>query len=374
LRTTIGSAYYCDRVPHEDAVVVHLLNRAGAISLGKASLSEFATHPSGRNEFYGDVRNPLDIQRAAGGSSGGTAAAIAAGFCLGGTGTDTGGSIRIPASWCGIVGLRPTYGLVSRSGVHARAYSLDVCGPMAPDVTSCALLLDGMLARDTIANVEEPATAVYGKGLGDKVAKLRVGVIDDYTYRDVDSDVARGVQRASDAFKDLGAMVQVVQVPLLVCTLALEPLMRILLYEFNQILGAKYWQTEHRDVMFGQYVRDNLAAGTAVSAAVYEQAISERPRHIAAFREVFQSLDILLTPAVPMSAPLLETDDSKVWERTRRYTLPFSYLGVPAISIPVNDGGMPIGIQLVADQMQDRFLLRAAYQLEQALSPRAARA
>jgi aspartyl-tRNA(Asn)/glutamyl-tRNA(Gln) amidotransferase subunit A len=186
--------------------------------------------------------------------------------------------------------------------------------------------------------------------------------------------VARGVQRASDAFKDLGAMVQVVQVPLLVCTLALEPLMRILLYEFNQILGAKYWQTEHRDVMFGQYVRDNLAAGTAVSAAVYEQAISERPRHIAAFREVFQSLDILLTPAVPMSAPLLETDDSKVWERTRRYTLPFSYLGVPAISIPVNDGGMPIGIQLVADQMQDRFLLRAAYQLEQALSPRAARA
>jgi len=148
--------------------------------------------------------------------------------------------------------------------------------------------------------------------------------------------------------------------------------MRILLYEFNEILGATYRRTDHRSSIFGKGVQDNLAAGAAISPALYAKAIAERPQHIAAFREVFQSVDVLLTPTVPMSAPLLEVADTEVWERTRRFTLPFSYLGVPAISIPGGEAGMPIGIQLVADRGQDHLLLKIAYQLEQALLARTA--
>src|SRR6185369_8829956 len=141
---TVGSRLFVSRIPADDAAVVGAMHRAGAILLGKASLPEFATDPSGRNAFFGDVHNPWNLERSPGGSSSGTGAAVAARLCLAGTASDTGGSIRIPASWCGVVGLRPTFGSVSLEGAHARAPSLDVAGPLANRVDDCALLFDAM--------------------------------------------------------------------------------------------------------------------------------------------------------------------------------------------------------------------------------------
>ncbi|HSR10182.1 MAG TPA: amidase, partial [Thermodesulfobacteriota bacterium] len=213
--TTVGSEFFRKRVPSEDATVVRKLKEAGAVMLGKTNMNEFAAGISGTNQFFGDTHNPWALDRSPGGSSSGTGAALACGLCLGGTGSDTGGSIRVPASWLGIAGIRPTYGRVSLFGVYPRAYSLDVTGPLAKTVSDVAILLNAMAGYDpkdrhSVNAPKEDFTAGLNKG----VRGVRMGIIENYTYREIDPEVGDAVQAAVKKFSDLGAQIKTVKIPL----------------------------------------------------------------------------------------------------------------------------------------------------------------
>ncbi|WP_333842654.1 amidase [Pelomicrobium sp.] len=366
--TTIGSELFRQRVPREDATVVRKLKVAGTVMLGKTNLSEFAAGTSGTNRAFGDTANPWDLARSAGGSSSGTAAAVAAGLCLGGTGSDTGGSIRIPASWSGIVGLRPTFGLVSLHGCHPRAYSLDCGGPLARTVADVAILLNAMVGYDPRYRHSIRAPKVdYTAHLGKGVKGLRLGIVEGYTFRDVDQEVGDAIQAAADRLAELGAQVKTVGVPVLNDPAGHSSLLDVLLYEFNQILGAQYRAIENKEEMFEPIVRANILRGEAISRETYEKLLAERPKRMAAMKVVFREVDALLTPTTPTVAPPLDADP-EVFDRARRFNLPVSFLGLPALSVPCgfSAAGLPIGLQLVADTLQEALLLRIAAAYEEA--------
>lgn len=361
VRTTVGSEFFKDRVPSADATVVARMAQAGVVSLGKTNMNEFAAGVSGTNAFFGDAHNPWDLTRSPGGSSSGTGAAIAAGLCLGGTGSDTGGSIRVPASWGNITGIRPTFGRVSLSGVYPRAYSLDVAGPLGRSVADVAALLQAMVGydpsyKDSVKSPDED----FSKDLGTGVRGLRIGIIENYTYRDVDSDVALAVEEASRMLARLGATVVPVRIPMLAGPLEYSSLFDILLYEFNQILGPEYRATANKK-LFGPIVQGNIARGEKVSREFYYKALAERAQQKAQFREVFKQVDALLTPTLPTVAPVLSASGD-TYDRGRQFMLPFSWVGVPSISVPCGfDGkGLPIGMQIIGDEMRESLLLRIA--------------
>jgi aspartyl-tRNA(Asn)/glutamyl-tRNA(Gln) amidotransferase subunit A len=367
--TTIGSEVFKGRVPEEDATVVERLSEAGVIVLGKTNMNEFAAGVSGTNEFYGDAHNPWALSRSPGGSSSGTGAAIAAGLCLGGTGTDTGGSVRVPASWCGITGIRPTYGLVSLAGVYPRAYSLDTAGPLARSVADVAMLLDYMAGYDPKDPNSSPNRIVgsYTDNLQEGVRGLRLGIVEDYTFRDVDSEVASAVQSAADTFAMLGAEIETIEAPVLSELNYPELFNNVLLYEFNQILGEEYDATEDKKV-FGSTVRDNIEKGSQISRETYEDALRERPAQIQQGQEqVFTKVDALLTPTLPMVAPSLSAG-SDTYDRGRQFTLPFSFLEWPCISVPSGFGseGLPIGLLIIGNRFQEALILRIAAAFEAA--------
>ncbi len=366
--TTFGSELFRQRIPREDAAVVRKLRKAGTVMLGKTNLSEFAASTSGSNRAYGDTSNPWSLTCSAGGSSSGTAAAVAAGLCLGGTGSDTGGSIRIPASWSGIVGLRPTFGLVSLDGCHPRAYSLDCGGPLARTVADVAVLLNAMVGYDPRYRHSIRAPKVdYTADLDKGVKGLRLGLVEDEPLCDVDQQVVHAVQAAANRLAELGAEVKTVKVPVLSEPVEDPPLLDVLLYEFNRILGERYRAIENKEEMFEPIVRANIARGEAISRESYEKLLAERPKRIAAMKEIFREVDALLTPTTPMTAPPLDAGP-EVYDRARRFTLPISFLGLPAVSVPCgfSAAGLPIGMHLVGDALQEALLLRIAAAFEEA--------
>jgi aspartyl-tRNA(Asn)/glutamyl-tRNA(Gln) amidotransferase subunit A len=365
IKTRVGSEYFRNRVAAYDATVVRRLADAGIVALGKTNMNEFAAGVSGTNAYFGDTHNPWDLARSPGGSSSGTGAAIAAGLCLGGTGSDTGGSIRVPASWNGITGIRPTFGRVSLTGVYPRAYSLDCAGPLGRSVHDVAVLLQAMVGYDPTYQYSVKADDEdFTKNLDKGIQGLKLGIIENYTYRDVDPDVAKAVEEATLVLRKAGAEVIPVKIPMLAGELEYSSLFNILLYEFNQILGKQFHAVPDKKV-FGPIVQGNIAKGEKVSREFYEQALNERSRQQAEFRDVFKQVDALITPTMPTTAPLLDASGD-TYDRGRQFTLPFSWAGVPSISIPVgfDRNGLPIGMQLVADDMRESLLLQisAAYQ------------
>lgn len=359
--TTVGSEFFKDRVPRSDATVVAKMAAAGFVTLGKTGMNEFAAGVSGTNAFFGDTRNPWDVKRSPGGSSSGTGAAIAAGLCLGGTGSDTGGSIRVPAAWNGISGIRPTFGRVSLQGVFPRAHTLDCGGPLARSVADLAVLLQAMVGHDPgYVHSLRSADENFSSALGQGVRGLRVGLIENYSFRDVDGDVAAAVDAAREDLTRLGARVTTVRIPMLAGALEYSSLFDLLLYEFNQHLGEPYRATADRK-LFGPIVQGNIARGEKVSADVYKAALASRARQRAEFRAVFKDVDVLVTPTMPTTAPLLSASGD-TYDRGRQFTLPFSWVGVPSISVPCgfDRQGLPIGMQIVADEMQESLLLRTA--------------
>lgn len=367
IKTTIGSEFFKVRTPNVDATVVRRMADAGAVSLGKTNMNEFAAGISGTNAYFGDIHNPWNLARSPGGSSSGTGAAIAAGLCLGGTGTDTGGSIRVPASWTSITGIRPTFGRVSLAGVYPRAYSLDCGGPLGRSVADVATLLQAMVGHDPAYQYSVNRGAEdFSEGLGKGVRGLKLGIIENYSYRDVDGDVAKAVEEATRVLTTLGARVVPVRIPMLAGALEYSSLFNILLYEFNQILGDEYRATANKN-LFGPIVQENIARGEKVSRAFYERSLSERARQQSEFREVFRQVDALITPTMPTVAPLLKTSGD-TYDRGRQFTLPFSWTGVPSISVPCgfDSQGLPIGMQIIGDEMQESLLLRIAAAYESA--------
>lgn len=366
--TTAGSEFFRARIPAEDAAVVRKLKAAGAVMLAKTNMNELAAGLTGTNKAYGDIHNPWDLACSAGGSSSGTAAAIAAGCCLAGTGSDTGGSIRIPASWCGIVGIRPTYGLVSLAGAFPRAYSLDCGGPLARTVADVAVMLNAMAGYDPAYkhSIRAPAKD-YSAELDKGLRGIRLGIVDSYTFRDVDKEVADAVQAAVEKLAAVGAEIKTVKIPWLGVSLDYSLLFSILLYEFNEIMGDQYRATRTNKDLFGPIVQANIAKGETISRETYEKAIAERPKRISEVKQVFADVDALITPTMPMVAPLL-TADAKTYERGFQFNIPMSFLGLPSISVPCGFSRerKPVGLLISGSDLQEGLLLRIAAAYEAA--------
>ncbi|THD60057.1 MAG: amidase [Bradyrhizobium sp.] len=365
--TTVGSEIFRNRVPTENAAAVERLSRAGVVMLGKTNMNEFAAGPSGTNQAFGDIHNPWDLDRSPGGTSSGTASAVSAGLCVAGTGTDTGGSIRIPASWTGVSGIRPTSGRVSMTGIFPRATSLDCCGPIARSVADLALLLSAMISADARdprsvnSPVEDPAD-----GLATELGGVRLGIIRDYTFRDIDPMVGKAIADSISVFESLGAVVKTVQIPLLGNKLDYRSVFNILLFEFNQVIRSTYNSTLNRETVFGPVVQSDLRRSAQISTDAYHEAIDARTKQTDEVRAVFSEVDALITPTMATTAPLLSTSLEE-FDRGRQFMLPFNFVGLPSLTIPCGfSDGLPIGLQLVCDSMNEALLLRIGHAFQSA--------
>jgi aspartyl-tRNA(Asn)/glutamyl-tRNA(Gln) amidotransferase subunit A len=366
VRTTAGSRVLASHVPKEDAAVAAMLRQAGAVILGKTNLMEFAyayPHPD-----FGETRNPWAPERTAGGSSGGSAAAVAAGLAYGALGTDTGGSIRSPAAYCGTVGLKPTYGRVSRYGVIPLAWSLDHVGPLSRTVRDAAMLLDAISAHDPRdpTSVARPATAV-ARALDGDVTGLRIGIVEALCSGHVDPSVQVVVGAALDQLTRLGLVLEPV-------TLSLHHLAAPALTLMSQAEATSYhWPTlTATPDMYGPAVRAHLRIGATVLAKDYLAAQRVRRRIADEVNEVLQSVDALVFPTQPIVAPLLETytiletatDD--VLQSEIGHTGLANITGHPAISVPsgFTDAGLPVGLQFTGRAFGEETIcqIAAAYE------------
>jgi aspartyl-tRNA(Asn)/glutamyl-tRNA(Gln) amidotransferase subunit A len=362
LRTTVGSRFLADSPPKErDSAVVRSLRAAGMVPLGKTNMDEFAAGGRGKNVFYGDTHNPWDPRRSPGGSSGGTAAAVASGTCFGGIGSDTGGSVRCPASMCGIVGLRPTSGLIDLTGAYPRSHTLDAAGPLARTVADASTLLEALVEGKS--NGGTPGNR-YSADLDRGVDGMRLGIIQDFTFRDIEPEVAAVMLGALEKLSELGAEILEVSLPERFLDSA-GPL-DVLLYEFDQILGDQYRAAEDKSV-FGPAVRSDLERGARISRRRYEEVLARKSRQIAEVREVFERVDALLTPTQPMVAPPLYADD-EVFGRIRQFLLPTSFIGLPSVTVPCGfvSEGLPVGLQVIGDRFEEAVVLRVAAAFESA--------
>jgi aspartyl-tRNA(Asn)/glutamyl-tRNA(Gln) amidotransferase subunit A len=357
--TTAGAEFFRNRVPDHDAAIVRRLTDAGMVMLGKLNMSEFASGSSGVNVFFGNVHNPWDLTRAPGGSSSGTGAAVAAGMTLTGIGTDAGGSIRQPASRCGIFGLRPTFGRVNLTGVWPRTRTLGAGGPMTRCVRDAALMMNALAGSDD--DFAEDFTLQLDRG----VAGLRLGIIEGYTFNDIDPEIEQVLRSAVEVLAQLGAEIVTVRIPELTGALEYSSLFsNVLLYEFNEILGPQYRNADKS--LFGPAVHSDLQRGAQVLPETYRRILKERPAQSATVKKVFEKVDALLAPVLPNVTPL-QSAGPEVWARGRQFNLPFSFIGVPSVSVPCGFAlDMPVGLQIAANARQEALLLRIAAAFEAA--------
>ena len=364
-RTTAASALYKDRIPSQDAEVVRRLRAAGAVIIGKNNLHEFAYGGSSLVSHFGEVRNPRDPERIAGGSSGGSAGAVVACMACAAIGTDTAGSVREPASLCGCVGLKPTYGRVSTRGVIPLSTSLDHVGPLASSVADAAIVLQAIAGYDpqdiTSANVP---VLDYAGALREDVKKLRVGLPREYFFEDLDPEVRSAVDRALAIIQSLGAEIKHVRlhVP---TDRTLQAAESYAYHEENIAL--------HSDLLSPETVR-RIRSGEDVTAADYiarRRELEEARRTIAG---VFADADVIVTPTAPIPAPTiaelranpgtLRPAELKLLRNTR----PFNVWGLPAISVPCGStkSGLPIGLQIAGPHWREDLVLRLGFAFEQA--------
>jgi len=365
--TTAGSKIMAERVPTEDAEVTVRLKAAGAVLLGKLNMHEFAFGITGVNPHYGGTYNPWDTTRMSGGSSSGAGAALASAMTLGALGTDTGGSIRTPASLCGITGLKPTYGRVSRRGITPLSWALDHAGPMARSAADAAIILKVIAGHDPQdeTSSEEPVPD-YTEALKDQRLKhLRIGVPQEYFFDNVDDEVLKAIHAAILVLRDdLKAGVSEVSLPLI--AEAPAAVSAIMLPE--ALAYHKRWLAE-RPQDYGEDVRARLEMGLLYPAVSYVQAQRFRSLIVEEWRQkVFDRVDLLAVPTTPVPAPSLDENDLQTTLTLTRFTGPFNLTGLPAISIPCGftKGGLPIGMQLVGRWWDEATVLRAAHAYQQA--------
>ncbi len=356
VRTTCGSLLFADDVPEIDAEVVEKLEAAGAVSVGKTGLHELAYGITSDNPHFGTVRNPCDPERIPGGSSGGSGAAVAAGMALGATGTDTGGSIRIPASFCGVFGLKPTYGLLSCAGIQPLGLSLDHVGPIAGDSAGAAAMLRAMGDGREVEGTAESTL----KG-------VRVGVPENYYFDNVDAEVAAAVRGAIERTREVGAEIVAVRVPDMETVNAVGR--TILLAEASAVYRP--W-IGHRE-RFGADVLALLEQGLLVAAVDYVNAQRLRRRLAREFAAVFDEVDCLITPTTPTAAPRIGERAAEIGGKPMDVRLAatslvrgINVMGLPALSMPCGRtaAGLPIGLHIVGRAYGEREILRVSAALE----------
>jgi len=368
VRTTGGSKILREFVPPYDAPVVSSLKQAGAVILGKTNLHEFAYGVTTENPHFGATRNPWDLERIAGGSSGGSAAALAAGLCYGSIGTDTGGSIRIPASLCGVVGLKPGIGRVNAQDVIPLSKTLDVVGPMARTVEDSSVLFQAISVERRARRASGSGPPLFSRG------RFTLGVPREFFFDVLSPEVELGFETAIRVLKRLGARFKEISIPLL--EESEEAGNQIAWAEATCYHQEKGWFPE-RAREYGKDVRRRLEMGTKVSALDYLRALRLREEFAGSLTSAMRSdqLDALLVPATPIAAPRLGEDSVIIKgrkHRTRalllRLNRPANLAGIPAISIPcgLTRGGLPVGIQFIGRLGGEHKLLGLASRFERA--------
>ncbi len=373
VRTTAGSKVLADFIPEQDATVARRLRRAGAILVGKTNLHEFAFGFTTNNPHYGPTRNPWDVERIPGGSSGGSAAAVAAGLCAASVGTDTGGSVRVPAALCGIIGLKPTYGRVSCHGTVPLAKSLDHVGVLARKVADVAILLGAIAGRDPLdLTTADAPVPDYQHRLRQRPRKLRLGWPREHFRERLDGEVRRALEAARRSFEQMGARVEEVRLPHVHQTPEAGASMAYAeALAVHQALG--YYPARIAD--YSPELRALLEAGTKVRAVDYLLAFETQKAARADFEAAFERVDAILAPTVPVPAPHIG-EESVVLDGKRetlrsaflRLNRPANLTGLPAISIPCGftRGALPIGLQIIGRAFDEAGLLRIALAYEEA--------
>lgn len=370
IRTTGHSKVLEHNVPTRDGTVVRKWAKAGTVLMGKLSTHEFAMGGPSFDVPWPPARNPWNPDHFTSGSSSGTGAAVAAGMVLGGTGSDTGGSIRGPAALCGITGIKPTYGLVSRAGVLPLSFSMDHAGPMAWTVEDCALLLQAMAGYDAEdpASVDRPV-ANFTAGIGNSVKGLRIGVVRHFFETDNAASPAtlQGINHALDVFEHLGAEVS---------DITLSPLAEyhacgsIVLSSEAYAVHEPWLKTRFND--YGELFRDRIALGGFIRATDYVQALRRRRTLCLEVKLAMADLDLLVSASQPAEAPRI-TEVPK-WGTMEKpsLTMPFNLTGYPAMTVPTGfgAGGLPVGMQLIAKPFHEPLLFQAAHAFEKSISTR----
>jgi aspartyl-tRNA(Asn)/glutamyl-tRNA(Gln) amidotransferase subunit A len=363
IRTTAGSKILRDYFPERDAPVVTRLKQAGAVLLGKTNMHEFAYGVTTNNPHYGAARNPWDTTRIPGGSSGGSAAAVAGGLCFGSIGTDTGGSIRIPAALCGIVGLKPGLGRVDVTGVIPLSVTHDCVGPLARTVADTAILFRAIVDGNGKGESERSHLSSTRK-----LSKVRVGIPRDFFFDVISSEVQKSFHAAVKCIRGLGAKIKEVSIPLLAQTEQAGN--RIAWAEASYYHQQTGWFPS-RAAEYGEDVRSRLEAGMKVLAVEYLEAMEQRRTFISQLREVMEkeAIDVFMVPSTPIAAPVIGEETTRVAQSdhpTRalllRLNRPANLAGLPAISVRCGftAGGSPVGLQFIGADRSERLLLGIA--------------
>jgi aspartyl-tRNA(Asn)/glutamyl-tRNA(Gln) amidotransferase subunit A len=370
VRTTMGSSFFAEHVPDHTATVARRLEQAGSILIGKTNTHEFAYGPTGDLSHFGPTRNPHDKGRITGGSSGGSGAAVATDLCYGALGSDTGGSIRIPAALCGVVGIKPTFGRVSKHGVFPLAWSLDHVGPITRTVEDNAMMLNALAGHDpedpySLDLPEEDFTRDLGRGIDGASA----GVPTEFYFEHVEDEVEARVREAVEAFVSLGAEVHEVHIPNLWETLHAQRL--ILAAEAFAVHEERLKTDPER---FDDQSLERLLAGEDLQAFRYANARQRQLHSRREFERILREVDVVLTPTVPIPATRIGTREitiggyeEAVYSALTRLTGPTNLNGLPSLSVPCGTTirGLPTGLQLIGRPYHEATLYRFAQAYEQ---------
>ncbi|PIC63887.1 Asp-tRNA(Asn)/Glu-tRNA(Gln) amidotransferase GatCAB subunit A [Sporosarcina sp. P13] len=366
--TTMGSKIHGKFIPKESATVVEKLKENGVIFTGKLNLDEYAAGTTNENPHYGTCRNPWDVERTPGGSSGGSAVSTATNMAIATLGTDTGCSIRLPASFCGITGLKPTHGLVSKYGAFPLAWSLDHVGPLTKTAKDAAYVLEAIAGYD----VKDPSsvfttTTNYSDQLTGSVRGLRIGINEDYFFNQVEIGIEEAVKKSISSLERAGATVEIIKMPSLSLVDYAQKITMI-----TEASTVHHNNLISREQDFGNNIRQILKLGELPSAVDYLQAQQIRHQVNQDFNRTFEKVDVLISPTNPFlppiigEKPLINKTEVSIFEHISRFAIPFNLTGLPAVSVPCGFvDGLPVGMQIIGPAFKEGRILNVAHTLEQ---------